>query len=278
MRFTVLIPTHDNGPVVRVAIDSVQRQTVEDWELFVVCDGAPPETVAAVEEAAEQDERIRSFVFPKGERHGEVSRHAALAHATGESVCYLSDDDFWFPDHLETMAGCLADHDFAHTRHTLVHPDYALIAYRGDLREPNVRQRMANQRFNRFGPSAAGHRLDAYRRLSVGWAPAPPDIWTDLHMWRKWLSADMRFTAVPVTTGLHLAKARRPGRKPEAALAEARYWSLVFEDPFMRQALRDLLPDDETPLPLADVTMRARRTRRERSLVSRLREALHPTL
>ena len=34
----------------------------------------------------------------------------------------------------------------------------------------------------------AGYRLSAYRQLAEGSTPAPPDLWTDLHMWRKFLS------------------------------------------------------------------------------------------
>lgn len=34
---------------------------------------------------------------PKGTRHGELYRHEALQVAKGKFVCYLSDDDLWFP-------------------------------------------------------------------------------------------------------------------------------------------------------------------------------------
>ena len=40
MKFTILIPTFDNGVVIRNAIESVLAQTVEDFEVLVVADGA----------------------------------------------------------------------------------------------------------------------------------------------------------------------------------------------------------------------------------------------
>ena len=40
------------------------------------------------------------FDFPKGDRHGEAHRHAALAEARGELVAHICDDDLWFPEHL----------------------------------------------------------------------------------------------------------------------------------------------------------------------------------
>ena len=38
---TVLIPTHDHGPLVRFPIESALAQTVQQLEVFVVGDGAP---------------------------------------------------------------------------------------------------------------------------------------------------------------------------------------------------------------------------------------------
>ena len=41
-----------------------------------------------------------------------------------------------------------------------------------------------------FGPTVAGYRLSAYRRLAEKWSPAPPNLHSDLYMWRKFLSAE----------------------------------------------------------------------------------------
>ena len=53
------------------------------------------------------DPRVRWFDNPKGPRHGELHRHAALQEARGEIVCYLCDDDLWLPDHVERMRALL---------------------------------------------------------------------------------------------------------------------------------------------------------------------------
>ena len=46
---------------------------------------------------------------------------------------------------------------------------------------------MLAEKWNFFGPTCAGHTLDAYRRLPFGWQTKPTDTWSDLHMWRQWL-------------------------------------------------------------------------------------------
>src|SRR5262245_54799950 len=112
---TVLIPTHDHGPTLRYALTSALFQTVGEVEVFVIGDGISPEGRAVAEEFAVADERVRFFDFQKGERHGEASRHEALAEANGEFVFYLSDDDLWFSDHVAELSALLHEADFGHT-------------------------------------------------------------------------------------------------------------------------------------------------------------------
>jgi glycosyltransferase involved in cell wall biosynthesis len=262
MKFTVLIPTHANGAVIRNAIESVLSQTTSDFELFIVGDGATAQTQAIMDEFVARDRRVRAFKFDKGERHGEALRHIALSEADSEAVCYLSDDDFWFPDHLAVMRALLKTCDLAHTRQVDVLPGCAVRGYVANVGEAETRARMALERFNCFGLSVAGHRLDAYRRLSVGWAPAPAGIWTDLHMWRKFIVAgNMRFGASPQVTSLRFPRDTRHGQAPDACFNEVTYWHGVFREPAMRAALRVALPADATPLPLFVVAAKARELR-----------------
>src|SRR5262245_5563956 len=170
------------------AIQSVLAQTRRDFELFVICDGAPPDTTAAAEAAAAMDARLRVFPFAKGERHGEAHRHTVLQHARGRMICQIADDDIWFPEHLAEMAELLDKVEFGNTLHTFVGPNNRLKVNFYDLGDRAVQARMLASRWNYFGPTVAGYLLSTYRRLPIGWSPAPPDNWTDLAMWRKFLS------------------------------------------------------------------------------------------
>ena len=234
MRFTVLIPTFDHGELIRPAIESVLAQSHTDLELVVVADGSPVLTHDIVREYAARDPRVRLSAHDKGERHGEASRHDVLASSTADAVCYLGDDDFWFPHHLETMSRLLEEADFAHTRLVFLTPTLTIGGYVGDLNDAETRAAMLNQPFNFFGPTVAGHRLDAYRRLPQGWAPAPPDVWTDLHMWRKWLAADgMRLHSSSRVTSIHLPRSARHGIDPALLALEPRTWYEAFKAPAM---------------------------------------------
>lgn len=253
MKFTCLIPTHNNGVIIRTAIESVLEQTVGEFEVFVVCDGAPEQTHALVDEYAERDKRIRAFKFPKGERHGEASRHEALKHANSDAVCYLSDDDFWLPDHLAHMSELLEHADFGHSRHTYLTPNFEICGNPG-IDDADRRKQMAETLFNVTGPTCVGHRLDAYRRLPIGWSPAPRDVWTDLNMWRKWIAAEgVRFISSTKTTTIHLPSSLRETQKPDEKLKESAFWRAMFRNDRVRAALHELMPAEGGTIKLADV-------------------------
>src|SRR5215212_6860014 len=106
--FTVLLPVTRPPLLLPCAIESVLEQAIGDFDLCVICDGAPPETVACAEEYARRDPRVKVLVFPKGERHGEAHRHTALSDSAARYVAHITDDDLWFPDHLAEMEKLLS--------------------------------------------------------------------------------------------------------------------------------------------------------------------------
>ena len=224
--FTVLLPVNRPPELLPLAVESVLAQSEPRFELFIVCDGPPRATVACAEDWAARDPRIRVFDLPKGERHGEAHRHRALAEARGAYVAQLGDDDLWFPDHLLELASLLDRADFGNLIQADIAPDGAVHAHPGDLADPAVREAMLTTAWNFFGPSCAGYRLEAYRRLPVGWSAAPPDVWTDLFMWRKFLArADLTFATrpavqcarLPASLRLHLTPAERAAENHAAA-------------------------------------------------------------
>jgi hypothetical protein len=184
---TILIPTHDHAELVPYAVRSALEQSSARVEVFVVGDGVADKTRESLAPFLE-DPRVTFFDNPKGRRHGEEHRHAALQHAQGHIVCYLSDDDLLLPDHVSELMGLLDGADFAHSAPFAIAVDGTLSFWPIDLSRPDYQAMLARGKWNAISLTGAGHTLDAYRRLPHGWHPAPPDIWTDLHMWRQFLA------------------------------------------------------------------------------------------
>lgn len=201
-KFTVLLPVLRPPLMLPYAIQSVLAQTEADFELCVVCDGAPPETAEIAKAFADADSRVHVFAFPKGQRHGELHRAAVLDGARSDFVAHLGDDDLWLPNHLSTLARLLSNADFVSVPGVTVQPDGRLqVGSFGDLGQARYRRKMLKRRWNFFGPTEAAYRLETYRKLPVGWSPGPEDLWSDLHMWRKFLVHQ----GIRVCSGLELS-------------------------------------------------------------------------
>jgi glycosyl transferase family 2 len=237
-RFTVLLPVHRHPAMLPYAIETVLAQNLADLELFVICDGAPGTTVACAQEYAARDARTTVLVFPKGERQGEAYRHLALARAKGEYVAHISDDDLWFPNHLEQLEKLLQTVDFGHVIHVTIHPDGRVEALPADLADPDLRHRFLDEIFNQFGLTFGGYRLDAYRGLPEGWAPAPPSIPTDLHMWRKFLRCPgLRYGTHMGVTAVHFPAPERSHMSLEDRARENCGWHTRLLDAHEREGL-----------------------------------------
>lgn len=221
---TVLVPTHDHGPTLRHSVGSILAQTVEDIEVFIVGDGVPERARAAVEEVVGSDRRVRFFDRPKGPRLGEAYRHAILGEARGRIVCYLSDDDLWAPDHVETMLGLLEEADFAHGLSVALDAEGGLLGYWLDLAHPAERAAvLAGEKGVSLG--AMAHTLEMYRRLPFGWRTTPQGIPTDRYMQQQFL-AEPSCRAVSGTrpTMIHFESAPRATWSAGERLAELERW------------------------------------------------------
>lgn len=239
---TVLVPTHNHSHLIGYALRSIQRQTFKDLELFVVGDGAPAATRDVVASLASTDSRIRYFDFPKGERHGELNRHVALAEARGSLVAYCGDDDLWLPDHLSSLVRLLRRADFANMIQVEIYLKGALNVRLGNLAHATTRKRMLDEGFGFFGLTEAGHSLAAYRRLDEGWAPAPVGTPSDQHLFRKFVALPgIRCASANKATAIHLPSPLRLKWPDEARVEELRGFSERLDSPSLRHQLRDAI-------------------------------------
>jgi glycosyltransferase involved in cell wall biosynthesis len=244
---TVLIPTHDHGPTLFRSVRSALEQTVEDLEVLVVGDGAPPVTREVMDELTRSDRRVRFLDNPKGPRHGELHRHAALQEARGEIVCYLADDDLWLSGHVEEMHRLLEDADFAHALPFWIDGDGEFHMLRIDLAQPSWRDLLLGGE-NRIPLSCGAHTLDLYRRLPEGWRPAPADTHSDLYMWQQILAVPgCRAVSGTTATVLHFPSFAREDWSEERRLEELDAWEEKREigSRLLAAAVRDAAGQEE---------------------------------
>jgi glycosyltransferase involved in cell wall biosynthesis len=95
--FSIIITTYNRPDKIIKAIDSVLAQEFENFELIIVNDGSVV-SYDNVQAHIKDDQRINYLYKSNGER--SVARNYAIERARGEWLCFLDDDDIYYPKHL----------------------------------------------------------------------------------------------------------------------------------------------------------------------------------
>lgn len=114
---TVFVPVkHFHEPFLRQAIDSVFRQTRDDWRMLIVLDADRDEPFRALLRTTLDDSRVRLI-----HREGRLlagSYNTAMRAAETDFVATLLGDDLWAPNAVEVLGDCIRRHsdvDFFHS-------------------------------------------------------------------------------------------------------------------------------------------------------------------
>jgi len=120
----IITPTFHRPHSLRVAIESVLRQTFTDWKLYIIGDHCTDETEAVLAEYRdEHDGKIVWCNLPEnhsGEKgiRGVAPRNHGFDISEEPIIAYLDDDDLWLPDHLRFLREPITDKgaDFSYSR------------------------------------------------------------------------------------------------------------------------------------------------------------------
>jgi len=227
---TVIVPTTGNrGALLPYSVGSIQKQTVQEIEIFIIGDGVTDETRGIINKLGKEDSRITFFDHPKHERRGEPYRHQALQQAKGRMICYLCDRDLMLPYHLETMKDLLVDYNFASTTFIEVREDQSLnisqyIGYYGAASETKKGQFKAG-----ISLSNTGHTLELYHQLPYGWRTTPKNKFTDIYMWSQFHShPECNAYSHTEPTIMYFKRGHFPGASVAEREKELAHWAPVI--------------------------------------------------
>lgn len=98
---SVITPCYNASRTIRDAIDSVLKQTFEDWELIVIDDCSSDNSVEIIAEYIELDNRVKLLrtSYPSGSP--SLPRNMGIESSVGEYIAFLDADDIWLPKKLE---------------------------------------------------------------------------------------------------------------------------------------------------------------------------------
>jgi glycosyltransferase involved in cell wall biosynthesis/SAM-dependent methyltransferase len=109
-KISVIVPAYNHEKYINKALDSLQTQTVGDFEVIVVDDGSMDGTARVVERFVENsDLNIRLVVQKNSGAHAAINY--GITEAAGEYIAILNSDDFYHPERLETLRSTLGNSD-----------------------------------------------------------------------------------------------------------------------------------------------------------------------
>lgn len=105
---SIITPTYNHEKYISDCIRSAQEQTYTNWEMIIVNDGSPDNTLSVARSFAATDDRIHVFtqenvgIFRLSETY-----NFALEKSKGKYIAILEGDDVWLPEKLELQVPTL---------------------------------------------------------------------------------------------------------------------------------------------------------------------------
>lgn len=101
-KVSIVMPVYNGEDYLKESLDSVLRQTLQEWELLCVDDGSADKSLEILKQYQSKDNRIRVYSQPN--QGAGVARNLGLQHAQGEYIAFLDADDYYYDtDALEKM-------------------------------------------------------------------------------------------------------------------------------------------------------------------------------
>ena len=104
--FTVVMPAYGVEKYLAKAVESIESQTFQEWELIIVEDGSPDKTGSLAEKLKEKDARIRVIHHEQNKGLSEA-RNTGIQHAAGRYIWFMDPDDTVDMDLLQQVADSL---------------------------------------------------------------------------------------------------------------------------------------------------------------------------
>lgn len=119
---SVVIPLYNKERQIANTLQTVLRQTFQDFEIVIVNDGSTDNSVAEVEKV--QDSRIR--IIHQQNAGVSAARNKGIEEAKYDLVAFLDADDEWKPEYLETQYNLF-----------LKYPECSVFAVNYEFRDSN---------------------------------------------------------------------------------------------------------------------------------------------
>ena len=128
MKVSVIIPVYNSIAYLRRSVDSVLKQSFEDYEILLIDDGSTDGSEVICDEYAEQYDRVKAV----HQQHRGVSSacNCGINNAHGKYLMFCDSDDYAEPDWmetLETIRESSVDYLYSYVYNASLVKDYATV-------------------------------------------------------------------------------------------------------------------------------------------------------
>ncbi len=110
-KVSVIIPTYNRANYLPEAINSVLKQTYQDFETIIVDDDSTDNTKEVVNAYIEKNPQKIAYIYQKNNGPA-AARNRGIKEAKGEYIAFLDSDDLWLPDKLKKSMDFINKHGF----------------------------------------------------------------------------------------------------------------------------------------------------------------------
>lgn len=233
---SVIAATYNSSATLKLALSSVLRQDLGDWEVWVIGDGCTDDSEAVV--AALDDSRVNWHNLARNSGSQSAPNNEGLRRARGRYIAYLGHDDLWLPWHLSALVQHIerSGADLVHSLCPLIGPD-GVIEIIGPPRDG------AGYDLHFIPPTSWLHRRELVEAVGPWRDPDAITRAVDWDFTRRAYLAGRRIECIPTLSVLKFPSLAwrayaRQGEPPQVA-----YWQAMQQDPHevARQVLNDFV-------------------------------------
>jgi glycosyltransferase involved in cell wall biosynthesis len=107
--FSVIIPTYNRSMRLRKALNSLVSQTFKNFEVIICDDGSIDNTKEVVDEF--KSLLVIKYLWNQNWGGPARPRNIGIANSSGQWICFLDSDDWWYPQKLEICLKYIENYD-----------------------------------------------------------------------------------------------------------------------------------------------------------------------
>ena len=118
---TIIMPAYNSEQTIQESINSIQKQTYDNWELLIIDDGSKDNTINIVLNIIKNDNRIKLYRNTK--KGVSSARNFGIDNAKGDYICFLDSDDLYSENVINNRVKFMKDNNVQATTCEIVLTD-----------------------------------------------------------------------------------------------------------------------------------------------------------